>query len=76
MEQTTLHMTHKSVDILIYTYILVSSQPSVNYSQVTMNIIDHIYIDILPRSTQASIRQYYSAFVTQQQRDHERSFPR
>ena len=38
-------------------------------------MIDHIYIGILPRLLHATIRQFFSAAVTQQQRAHERRFP-
>ena len=40
-----------------------------------MNMIDYLYIGILPRSLHATIRQFFSAFVTQQQHAHEHCFP-
>ena len=50
--------------------------PPSYYSRVSMNIIDHIYIGILPRSTHATIKNFFSTFVKQQQRAHEHNFPR
>ena len=40
-----------------------------------MNVIDHIYIVILPRSAHATIRHHFSTFVTQQKNAHKRHFP-
>ena len=40
-----------------------------------MNVINHIYIDILPRSAHATIRHHFSTFVTQQKNAHNRHFP-
>ena len=42
--------------LLMYTHGLVSSLPPANYSRETMNVINHIYIGILPRSIHATIR--------------------
>ena len=53
-----------------------SSLPPANYSRATMNVIDHIYIGILPRSMHATIRQFFSTFAAQQQRAHDNRFPR
>ena len=50
------HLTHDSVDILTYTHGLVSSLTPANYSWASMNVIDHIYIGILPRSMHTTIR--------------------
>ena len=69
------HMNEDSPELLIYTHGLVSSLPPANYTRASMNVIDHIYIGILPRSAHALIRQYFSHFVTQQQRSHDRRFP-
>ena len=69
-------LTTDSTDFLTYTHGLVSSLPPTNYSRSSMNMIDHLYISILPRLLHATIRQFFSAFVTQQQRAHERRFPR
>ena len=69
-------MTTESPELLTYTHGLVSSLPPANYTRATMNVIDHIYIGILPRSAHALIRQYFSLFVTNQQRAHDRRFPR
>ena len=41
-----------------------------------MNVIDYIYIDILPRSMHTTIRQFFSTFAAQQQRAHDNRFPR
>ena len=70
------HMNVDRPDLLTYTHGLVSSLSPVNYTRATMNVIDHIYIGILPRSTHALMRQYFSLFVTQQQQAHDRRFPR
>ena len=70
------HINVDSLDLLTYTHGLVSLLPPVNYTQATMNVIDHIYIGILPRSVHTLIRQHFSLFVTQQQRDHDHQFPR
>ena len=59
------HLTQDSADILTYTHGLVSSLPPANYSRATMNVIDHIYIGILPRSLHTSIRQLFSTFAAQ-----------
>ena len=69
-------MTTESPELLTYTHGLVSSLPPTNYTRATMNVTDHIYIGILPRSAHALIRQHFSLFVTQQQRAHDRRFPR
>ena len=58
-------MTSDSADLLTYTHGLVSSLPPANYSRASMNVIDHTYIGILPRSLHANIRKFFSAFVTQ-----------
>ena len=70
------HMTQDSPDLLLYTHDLVSSLSPANRYRVTMSVINHIYIGIFRRSTHANIRQYFSTVVTQQQRTHERRFPR
>ena len=49
-------MTHDSADLLIYTHGLVLSLPLANYSRESMNVINHIYIGILPRSLHATIQ--------------------
>ena len=41
-----------------------------------MNVIDHIYIVILPRSMHMTIRHFFSTFAAQQQRAHDNRFPR
>ena len=69
------NLTHDSADILTYTHGLVSSLPPANYSRATMNVIDHIYIGILPRSMHTTIRQFFSTFAAQQQRAHDTRFP-
>ena len=69
------HINVDSLDLLTYTHGLVSLLPPVNYTQATMNVIDHIYIGILPRSVHTLIRQHFSLFVTQKQRAHDRRFP-
>ena len=69
-------LTTDSADLLTYTHGLVSSLTPLNYSRVSMNLIDHLYFGILPRSLHATIRKFFSAFVTQQQRAHGRRFPR
>ena len=68
--------TLSSPDILTYTQGLVSTLPPANYSRATMNAIDHIYIDLLPRSIQTTINRYFSTCVIQQQRTHEQQSPR
>ena len=70
------HLTHDSADILTYAHGLVSSLPPANYSRTTMNVIDHIYIGILPRSMHTTIRVFFSTFAAQQQRAHDNRFPR
>ena len=70
------HMTVDSPDLLVYTHGLVSSLSPANYTRATMNVIDHIYIGIIPRSTHALIRQHFSLIVTQQQHTHDRRLPR
>ena len=70
------HITHDSADILVYTHELVSSLPPTSYSRATMNVIDHIYIDIFPRSMHATSRQFFSTFDVQRQRAHDTRFPR
>lgn len=69
----TLTKVYKNPIILAYTHGLVSTLPSANYSRTTMNSINHIYIGILPRSPHTIIQRYFSTFVIQQQRAHERS---
>ena len=69
-------LTTDSADLLTYTLGLVSSLPPANYSRASMNMVDHLYIGILPRSLHTTSRQFFSFFVTQQQRAHERRFPR
>ena len=59
------HLTHDSADILTYNHRLVSSLHPANYSRATMNVIDHIYIDILPRSMHTTIRQFFSTLAAQ-----------
>ena len=68
-------MTHDSADLLTYTHGLVSSLPPANYSRASMNVINHIYIGIIPRSLHATIPKLFSPFVTEQQCAHERRFP-
>ena len=70
------NMDTESPELLTYTHGLVSSLPPANYTPATMNVIDQIYIGVLPRSAHALIRQHFSLFVTQQQRAHDRRFPR
>ena len=41
-----------------------------------MNVIDHIYIGILPRTAHITINRFFSTFVQHQQRAHENAFPR
>ena len=60
------NMTPDSPDCMTYTHGLVFSLPPSNYSRVIINVIDHIYIGILPQSTHTTIRHQFSAFVTQQ----------
>ena len=55
---------------------MVTLLPPKNYTRLTMNVIDHIFICILPQSTNALIRQHFSYFVINQQRDHDRRSPR
>lgn len=69
-------MTVNSPDLLTYIYGLVSSLPPANYTRVITNMIDHIYIAILPRSAHAIIRKHFSLLVTQQQKAHDRRFHR
>ena len=69
-------MTQDSPKLLTYTHGLVSPLPPSNYSRVTMNVIDHIYISILPRSAHTTIRKHLAVFITRQQRAHEHRFPR
>ena len=59
-------LTTGSVDLLTYIHGKISSLSPANYSRVSMNMIDHLCIGILPRSLHATIRQFFSAFVTQQ----------
>lgn len=54
-------LTTGSADLLTYIHGKISSLSPANYSRVSMNMIDHLYIGILPRS----LRQFFSAFVTQ-----------
>ena len=65
------HHIQYSPDIMNYTHKLLSTLPPSNYSCATMNVINHIYIGILPRSTHVIIQQYICTFVTEQQRAHE-----
>ena len=69
-------LNSQSPDYLTYTHGLVPTLPPANYSRATMNIVDHIYIGILPKSAHVSIRRFFSAFVQQQQRAHEHNFHR
>ena len=41
-----------------------------------MNVIDHIYIGILPQTAHITINRFFSTFVQHQQRAHENAFPR
>jgi len=43
--------------------------------RTAINVIDHIYIGILPRSAHITINHLFSTFVTQHQRAHEQTFP-
>ena len=56
-------MTHDSADLLTYKHSLVSSLPPANYSRVFMNVIDHIYIGILPRSVHTTIWKFLALLL-------------
>ena len=64
-------MTKNSYDVLTYTHELVFTLLPTDYSRVIMNVIDHMYIGILPLSTHAIAPCCFSDFVTQQQRVYE-----
>ena len=49
--------------LLVYTHYLVTTLSPNNYSRVTMNIIDHIYIEILPPSLHITILDNLTIFA-------------
>ena len=69
-------LTETSPDFCAYSHGLVSTLPPANYSRATMNVIDHIYIGILPPTVHIKIDRFFSSFVQHQQRAHETAFPR
>ena len=63
-------------DFRAYSHGLVSTFPPANYSRAIMNVIDYIYIRILPRTAHITINRFFSAFIQHQQRAHKNVFPR
>ena len=69
-----LHVTFS--DFRTYSHGLVSTLLPANYSRATMNVIGHIFIGILSRTSHITINRFFSTFVHHQQRAHTHAFPR
>ena len=60
---------------LHHTYELVSNLPLNNYTRDSLNIIDNLYIDILPASLHTSIKTYLTSIAQHQLTTHHENYP-
>ena len=57
-------LTETSPDFCAYSHGFVYTLPPANYSRATMNVIDHIYIGILPRTAHITINRFFQFLCT------------